>query len=180
MENLAFSLSSRPSGGSCDPLPHLICFTHENDFGPIPARASKPWDTARARTARSSAEHPEQSQPVGSCDALAAKCRLVDVSSHVVPAPPILLHQKKQRKNVSMKPRVKIDLVALANASNKRPASGAAAGRPALGRLTFRSSTRLRSSSVSGSDCTAHPAATGAGPPAPKRGDQISAIRVHP
>jgi hypothetical protein len=131
MENLAFSLSSRPSGSNCDPLPQLICFTHENDFGPIPARASKPWNAARAKTAGSSAEHPRQSQPVGSSDALAAKCTPVDVSSHVIPAPPILLHQKMQRKIVSMKPRVKIDSVVLANSSNKRPVSGGAAGRPA-------------------------------------------------
>ena len=68
MENLAFSLSSRAAGSSCDPLPQLICFTHESDFGPIPSKAPKPWDT-RARTT----SFGEQAQPVSSADALAAK-----------------------------------------------------------------------------------------------------------
>ena len=131
MENLAFSLSSRAAGSSCDPLPQLICFTHENDFGPIPSKALKPWQNARTSTMSSSSEHAQQSQPISSADALAAKSRPVDVSSYAVPAPPILLRQKLQRKNVSIKPRVKIDLVALANSSKTRPESAGTTGRPA-------------------------------------------------
>lgn len=128
MENLAFSLSSRAAGSNCDPLPQLICFTHENDFGPIPSKAVKPWQNARTSTVSSSSEHAQQSQPVGSAGALAAKSTPVDVSSYAVPAPPILLRQKLQRKNVSIKPRVKIDLVALANSSKPRPASAGTSG----------------------------------------------------
>ena len=109
MENLAFSLSSHAAASSCDALPQLICFTHENDFGPIPAKVSKPWVAPRAKAVGDAGEYFQHLQPPSKANALAAKTRPVDVSSYTVPAPPILLRQKMQRKNVSIKPRVKIE-----------------------------------------------------------------------
>jgi hypothetical protein len=133
MENLAFSLSSHAASGSCDPLPQLICFSHENDFGPIPSKASKPWEVARAKAVSASGEQPRHTQPpVSSAGVLAAKSRPVDVSLYAVPAPPILLRQKVRRKFASTKPSVKIDMVALASSSKTRPASATgASARPA-------------------------------------------------
>ena len=144
MENLAFSLSSHAAGGSCDPLPQLICFTHENDFGPIPSKASKPWDAARAKVVSSSGEQPQHTQPpVSTSGALAAKIRPLDVSSYAVLAPPIFLRQKMRRKIVSMKPSVKIDMVALANSSKTRPASAGASSRPGLAAASRPASARV-------------------------------------